>query len=104
MKFTYFWDEFEYCLKKFSRPKRNLHVKPHSTFFVYGTVQSHVGAWTVSTDYLPPFHSIGPPSSSDVEGHVFTSVHSSHPPNITPLNFHAELVVSPLSSHLNYFL
>ena len=55
-------------------------------------------------DYLPPSHSTIPPSSCDAEDHVHTSIHPSHPPNITALNFHKELVVSPLSSHMHYFL
>ena len=54
--------------------------------------------------YLPPYHSTFPPSPSDVEDHVFTSINSSRPPNITPINFSTELVVSPSSSHMHSFL
>lgn len=104
MKFAYLLDQFAYCLKKFARPKRKLDVKPHSTFFIDGTAQSHVGAGTISTDYLPSFNSIFPPSPSDVEDHVHTYVHYSHPCNINPLNFHSELVVSPSSSHMHSVL
>lgn len=103
MKFAYLWDRFEYCLKKFSHPKRKLDVKPRSTFFTDGTMQSHVGSSTVSTDFPPPFHSTVPPSPSDVEDHVRTSFHYSHALTITPLNFPAELVVNPLSSHMHSF-
>lgn len=104
MKFAYLWDRFEYFLKKSVHPKRNLDVKPCSTFFIDGTTQSHEGASTVSMGCLPPFHSIVPPSPNDAEDQVHTSLHSSHPSNITPLNFHTELVVSPSSSHMHYFI
>lgn len=54
MKFAYLWDQFNYCLKKYSHPKRKIDVKPRSTFFVDGTVQSHVGAgMSQQTIYLP---------------------------------------------------
>lgn len=104
MKFAYLWDQFEYCPRKYAHPKRKLDVKPCSTFFSYGTVKPHEGESTVSMDCPPPSHSTIPPLSSDVEDHVRTFVHPSHPPNITPLIFHAELVVSPSSSHMHYFL
>lgn len=104
MKFPYLWEIFKYCLKKSAHPKRKLEIKPHSTFFVDGITQSHVGVDTVSMDCMPPSHSIVPPSPSDVEDHVCTPVDNSHSPNITQLNFHADLVVSPSSSHMNYFL
>jgi len=94
MKFAYLWDWFEYFLKKYAHPNRKLDVKPHSTFFVDGTAQSHAGVGTISTDCLPPSLSTVPPLPSDAEDHVRTSFHPSYPPNITPLNFHAELVVS----------
>lgn len=104
MKFAYLWDRFKYCLKKSSRPKRKLDVKPRSTFFIDGTVQSHVGAGTISMDSPLPSHSTIPPSPSDAEDHVRTFFHPSHPPNITSLNFCVELVVSPSSSHMHSFL
>ena len=73
MKFAYLWDQFEYCLKKYTHPKRKLDVNPRSTLFVDGTAQSHVGEGTISMDYSPPFHSTVPPSPSDVEDqtHLF---------------------------------
>ena len=74
MKFAYLWDWFEYCLKKSTHPKKKIDVKPRSTFFVDGTVQSHVGACTVSTDCPPPSHSTTPPLPSDVEDHAHTTV------------------------------
>lgn len=104
MKFTYLWDWFEYCLKKSAYSKRNLDVKTHPTFFIDGIVQSHVGSSIVSMDCLPPSHSTVPPFPCDVEDHVHTPVQPSHPPNITPLNFRTELVVSPSSSHMHSFL
>jgi len=104
MKFPYLWDQFEYCLKKSARPKRKLEIKHHSTFFVDRTAQSHVGSSTVSMECPPPSHSTVPPSLSDAEDHVCTPVHPSHSPNITPLNFRADLVMSPLSSHMHSFL
>ena len=104
MKFSYLWDRFEYCLKKFSRPKRKLEMKPCSTIFIDGTAQSHVGAGTVSMDYPPPSHSTVPPSLSDAKDHVCTPVHTSHPPIITSLNFRIDLVVSSSSLHMHSFL
>lgn len=104
MNFTYIWNRFEYCLKKFVCPKRKLDVNPRSTFFVDGIAQSYVGAGTISMDCPPPSHSTVPPSLGDVEDHVGTFVHPSHPTNITPLNFRAELVVIPSNSHMHYFL
>ena len=104
MKFLDFWDQFELCIKKYARPKRKLDVKPCSTFFIDGTTQSHVQSGTVSTECLPPSHSVVPPSPSDIEDHVHTFVHPSHPPNITPLKFRSELVVSPSSYHMHSFL
>lgn len=95
MKFSYLWDRFEYCLKKSAYPKNKLDIKPRSTFFIDGTMQSHLGTGTVSTDCLPPSHSAAPPIPSDVEDHAHTPVHPSHSPNITPLDFHVDLVVSP---------
>jgi len=103
MNFTYLWDRFKYCLEKSARPKRKLDVK-HCSTFIDGTTQSHVGAGTVSTDCPPPSHSIVPPSPNDVEDHVCTPVHPSHSPNITPLHFRADLVVSRSSSHVRSFL
>lgn len=103
MKLAYLWDQLEYCLKKSSRPKRKLEIKPRSTFFIDGIVQSHVGARIVSTDFPPPSHSTVPPSPYDVEDHVHTIVQPSHPLNITPYNFRTNLFVSPSSSHMNYF-
>jgi len=81
-----------------------LDIKPHSTFFIDGIVKSHVGAGTVSTNYLPPSHSVAPSLPNDVEDHAHTHVHPSNSPNIIPLYFHVDLVVSPSSSHMNYFL
>jgi len=104
MKFSYLWDRFEYCLKKSTHPKRKLYIKPHSTFFIDGTTQSHVGAGTVSTDCPPPSHLVAPPLPSDVEDHAHTPVNPSHSPNITPLNFRADSVINPSSSHMNSFL
>jgi len=104
MKFPYLWDQFEYCLKKFSYAKRKLEIKPHSTFFFGGTITSHVGAGTISTDCLPPSLSTVPPSPSDAEDHVCTPVHCSHSPNIIQLHFCVDLVVSPSISHVLSFL
>ena len=101
MKFYYLWDRFEYCLKKSTHPKRKFEIKPRSTFFIDGAVQSHVDANTISTDCPPSSHSTTPPLPSDVEENTHTPVHPSHSPNITSLNFHVELVVSPLSSHMH---
>ena len=103
MKFSYLWDRFKYFLKKSARPKRKLEIKPRSTFFIDGVAQSHVDADTISTDYLPPSHSTAPPLPNDVEDHAHTPVHPSHSPNITSLNFHVDLVVSPLSCHMHFF-
>ena len=94
----------KYFLKKSTRPKRKLDIKPRSTFFIDGTTQSHVGTSTVSTNCLPPSHSTTPPLPSDVEDHACTPVHHLHSPNITPLNFRTDLVVSPSSSHMHSFL
>ena len=104
MKFAYLWDRFEYCLKKSAHPKRKLDIKPRSTFFIDGTAQSHVGESTVSMDHPPPSHSTVPPSPSDAKDHVCTSVHPLLPPNIIPVNFRVDLVVSPSSSHVHSFL
>ena len=60
MKFSYLWYRFKYCLKKSAHPKRKLDIKPHSTFFIDGTAQSHVGAGIVSTNCPLPSHSIAP--------------------------------------------
>lgn len=103
MKFAYLWDWFEYCLKKSAHPKRNIDVKPRSTFFFNGATQSHVGVGIVSMDCSPPSHSTVPPSLCDVEDHVHTFVQPSHPPNITPHNFCIDLLVSPSSSHMHSF-
>jgi len=103
MKFAYIWYRFESCLKKSACPKRKIDVKPHSAFFTDGTAHSHVGVGIVSTDYPPPSHLTVPPSPSDVEDHVCTPVQPSHPPNITPFNFHTYLVVIPSSSHMDSF-
>jgi len=104
MKFSYLWDQFEYCLKKSARPKRKLDIKPLSTLFIDGTTQSHVGADTISTDCLHPSHSVAPPLPSDVEDHAHTPIHHSYSPNITPLDFRVDLVVTPSSSHMHSFL
>lgn len=104
MKFSYLWDQFEYFLKKSSNPKKKLEIKPRSTFFINGAVQSHVDASIVSNDSLPSSHSTTPPLLSDVEGHAHTLVHLSHPPNITSLNFRADLVVISSSYHMHSFL
>lgn len=50
----------------------------------------------------PPSHSIVPPSPSDAEDYVHTYFQHSHPTNISPLNFCANLVVSPSSSHMQF--
>ena len=63
-----------------------------------------MGVGTVLAECAPPSHSTIPPSPSDAEDHLRTSVHPPHPPKITPLNFHAELVVSPSSYHMCYFI
>ena len=104
MKFAYLWDRFEYCLKKSARPKRKLDINPHLTFFIDGTVQSHVGVGIVLTNYLPPSHLATPPLPNDVENHAHKLIHPSLSPNITPLDFHADLVVSSSSSHMHSFL
>ena len=59
---------------------------------------------TVSTLCPPPSQSGTPPLPSDVEDHAHTPVHPSHSPNITPLHFHADLVVSPSNCHVHSFL
>ena len=104
MKFAYIWDQFEYFLKKYAYPKKKLEIKPRPTFFIDEVVQSHVEAGTVSTDCPPSSHSTTPPLLSDVEDHAHTLVHISHPPNITSLNFHVDLVVNPSSSHMHSYL
>jgi len=101
MKFSYPWDKFEYCLKKSTCPKRNLEIKPLSTFFIDGAAQSHVDVNTVSTDCLPSSHSIAIPLPSDAKENTHTRVHPSHSPNITSPNFRIDLVVSPSSSHMH---
>jgi len=104
MKFSYLWNQFEYCLKKSICPKRKFEIKSWSTFFIEGSVQSHMDAVTLSTDFLPPSHSTAPPLPGDVEDHAHTPAYVSHSPNITSLNFRADLVVSLLSSHMLSFL
>jgi len=79
-------------------------MKPHLTFFTDGVTQYHVVVSTISTNYLPSSHPIAPPLPIDVEYHAHTLVQFSHPPNITSLIFHIELVVSPSSSHMNSIL
>jgi len=95
---------FDYFLKKSVRPKRKFEIKPHATFFIDGAMKSHVDAVTISADCLLPSHSTAPPLLSDVEDHPHTPVHLSHSPNITSLNFCADLVVIPLSSHMHFLL
>lgn len=104
MKFSYIWDRFEYYLKTSAFPKRKFEIKPRSTFFVDGVAQSHVEACIVSTNSLPSSYSTTPPLPSDVENHPHTPVRPSHPPNITSLNFHENLVVSPSIPHMHSFL
>lgn len=104
MKFSYLWDQFMYFLKKYARPKKKLEIKPRSTFFSDGAAQSHVDVVIVSTDCLPSPHSIAPPLASDVEDHPHTLFQLSYPPKITSLNFCADLVVSPSSSHMHFVL
>ena len=101
MKFPYLWDRFKYFLNKFSHPKKNFDINPHSTFFIDGAAQSHADAAIVSTNYLPSPHSTPAPLSSDVEDHAHSIFKLAHPPNITSLNFCAILVVSPSSSHMH---
>ena len=104
MIFSYLWDSFKFCLKKYAHSKKMLAIKPHSIFFIDGALQSHVDVGIVSTNCPPPSHSTAPPLPSDVEDHAHTPVHLSHSPNITSLNFHADLVVSPSSSHMHSIL
>ena len=101
MKFSYLWDQFKYCLKKSTHPKRNPEIKRRPTFFIDGAVQSHVDADTLSANCLPSSHPTSPPLPSDADGHAHTPVHPSHSPNITSLNFSVYVVVSPLSSHMH---
>jgi len=102
MRFSYLLDGFEYCLKKYDRPKTKFEMKPRSTLFSEGAMQSHVDVVTISTNYPPSPHQTGPPLPSDAEDHAHTPVHLSHPPNITSLNFGTDLVVSPSSCHMNF--
>lgn len=48
-------------------------------------------------------HQIAPPSQSDVGENEHKFVEPSHPPKITPYDFRADLVVSPISRHM-YFV
>ena len=83
MKFTYLWDQFEYFLKKFAYPKRNLGLAQPSLLMELCNLM-----WEqASTDCLPPSYSIAPPLPNDVEDHAHTPIHPSHSPNITPLIF-----------------
>jgi len=104
MKFSYLWEWFEYCLKKYARPKKKIEIKPRSTLFSEGAAKSHMDAVTVSTDCQPFPHSTAPPLSSDVEDHAHTLFQLSHPPNITSLNFRTDLVMGPSSSHMYFVL
>ena len=40
IKFSYLWDWFEYFLRKYARPKKNLEILPRSTLFTNGAAQS----------------------------------------------------------------
>ena len=48
-------------------------------------------------------HQTASPPQSDVGEHAHTSIQLSHPPNITSLNFHVDLVASSSSCHM-YFI
>lgn len=102
MRFFYLCDQFEYYVKKFSHPRKKFEIKPRSTFFSDGTTQSHMEMINITSEYPPSPHQTVPPLQSDVKDHSHTPTQLSHPPNITSLNFHEDLVVSPSSCHMNF--
>lgn len=102
MKIFYLWDQFEYFLKKFSHAKKKFEIKARSIFFSDGATHLKMDAVTMTSDYpLSPYQK-APPLQSDAGDHAQTSVQLSHPPNITPLNFRTDLVVSPSSCHMHF--
>ena len=62
---------------------------------------NHRWKWSLC-DYPPSPHQTAPPLWSDVGEHAHTYIKLSHPPNITSLNFHIDLFVSPLSCHMHF--
>lgn len=102
IKFLYLWDRFYYFINKFARPKKKFEINPPSTLLNEGAVQSQLDAAIVMGDYPPSPYQTTSPLPSDVEDHAQTLVQLLHPPNITSLNFHVDLVVSPSSCHMHH--
>lgn len=94
-------DRFEYFLTKSINPKKKLKLKPRSTYFGDEVVQSRMDTVIVTSDCPSSSHQTTPPPQSDVGEHAHTSVQLSHPPNITSLNFHIDLVTNPMGCHMH---
>jgi len=94
-------DRFEYFLTKSVNPKKKLKLKARSTYFSDGSAQSQTNTIDVTSECPLSPHLTTPPPKSDVGEHAHTSVQLSHPPNITSLNFRADLVVNPMGCHMH---
>jgi len=76
-----------------------LKLKPNSTYFGDGVVQSKVDTVAIISDYPPSPHQTTPPPQSDVGEHAHTSIQLSHAPTLTTLNICVDLVGKPMGRY-----